>query len=149
MKLLLISALAIAASCTNVFAQHHTEPELKPKTVSPLSFLSVRSEQLTDEELKTFKMESSVMTVVPGGTDTVSHRHDCELFGYVLEGSIEVGLDKKTPITYAAGQMFFEKRNILHSFTRNPSAEHPAKVLLIFIIKDGRPGYTKEYPNAR
>ena len=149
MKIHLISALAIAASCTNVFAQHHTETQEKPKIVSPLSFLSVRSEQLTDEELKTFKMESSVMTVVPGGIDTVSHRHDCELFGYVLEGTIEVGLDKKTPVAYTAGQMFFEKRNILHSFTRNPSAEHPAKVLLIFIIKDGRPGYTREYPNAR
>jgi hypothetical protein len=42
--------------------------------------------------------------------------------------------------------MFYEKRNVIHSLLRNPDKNAPAKVLLIFIIKEGRQGYTKVYP---
>jgi quercetin dioxygenase-like cupin family protein len=118
---------------------HHAEPK------APLSFVGVRSELLNDPGLAGYKMESSVMTVLPGAVDTVSHRHDCELFGYVLEGAVIVGLEGKEGKVYRAGEMFYEKRNILHSLTKNHDPKKEAKVLLIFIIKDGRAGYTKEY----
>jgi quercetin dioxygenase-like cupin family protein len=100
---------------------------------------------LSDPELAEFKFESSVMTIVPGGVDTVSHRHDCELFGYVMEGTVEIALDHKTPVAYKSGEMFYERRNIMHTLTRNSSQKTPAKVLLIFIIKNGREGYTPAY----
>jgi quercetin dioxygenase-like cupin family protein len=90
-------------------------------------------------------MDVTVMTITPGGIDTVSHRHDCELFGYVLEGTVEIALVTKTPKTFKAGEMFYEKRNILHTLTKNGSATKPARVLLMFLIKNGRPGYTAEY----
>ena len=86
------------------------------------------------------------MTVPPSLVDTVSHRHDADLFGYVIEGTVEVGLDHKEPIIFKAGQMFHEKRNVIHSLLTNPDKNIPAKVLLIFIIKEGRQGYTKVPP---
>ena len=86
------------------------------------------------------------MTVPPSLVDTVAHRHDADLFGYVIEGSVEVGLDYKEPIIFKAGQMFHEKRNVVHSLLRNPDKNTQAKVLLIFIIKDGRKGYTRVHP---
>ena len=85
------------------------------------------------------------MTIRPGAIDTVSHRHDCELFGYVLEGNVQIALTTKELKTFSTGQMFYEKRNILHTITRNPSSQIPAKVLLIFIIKDGRDSYKAAY----
>jgi hypothetical protein len=36
------------------------------------------------------------MIVPPSLVDTVSHRHDADLFGYVIEGTVEVGLDTTT-----------------------------------------------------
>ena len=123
-----------------IFAQHHhTEQK------SPLSFVGVRSEFLSDPGLAGYKMESSVMTLLPGAVDTVAHRHDSELFGYVLEGAVIVGLDKKEGQVYRAGEMFYEERNILHTLTKNQDSKKETKVLLIFIIKEGRAGYTKEY----
>ena len=140
MKILVITFLLTLAAHTS-FSQHgHND------TKPALSFASVLSQQLTDAELKEYKMESLVMSIIPGGEDTVSHRHDCEIFGYVLEGSVFIGLEHKEPKMFKAGEMFFEKRNILHSITRNASKEQPAKVLLFFIIKNGRPGYTRAYP---
>jgi quercetin dioxygenase-like cupin family protein len=147
MKSLLTSFALIILAANNLQAQHgHTET--KPE-VAPLSFISVLNQKLTDPELKEYSMTSSVMTISPGGEDTVAHRHDCELFGYVLEGAVNVGLQYNEPKTYKAGEMFYEKRNIIHSITRNNSKEQPARVLLIFIIKDGRAGYTRLHPEKK
>jgi quercetin dioxygenase-like cupin family protein len=134
-----------AMLCSSALAQHQ-HPAEPDKKVNPLSFSPVLNEYLGDPELKNYKWESQILTVAPGGVDTVAHRHDAEVFGYIIEGKLEVGLNKETPKTFIAGQMFHETRNILHSFTRNPDPANPTKVLLIFVIKDGRAGYTREYP---
>jgi quercetin dioxygenase-like cupin family protein len=143
MRLLLTTILCV--SSTILFAQH--KDHAVKANVSPLSFNPVLSQMLSDSLLTDYKMDVTVMTIIPGGVDTVSHRHDCELFGYVLEGSVEIALVTKTPKTYKAGEMFYEKRNILHTLTKNGSASQPARVLLMFLIKNGRPGYTAEFVN--
>ena len=90
-------------------------------------------------------MISQVLTVTPGGMDTVSHRHGCDLFGYVLEGEVQIGLNKNTPQTFKTGQMFYEEYKILHHYLNNPDREKPCRILLLFIIKDGSEGYVPEY----
>ena len=127
----------------STYAQHNhdaTDPSVL------LQFAPVLTTFLSDPDLKKFQLQSSLMTVPPSLVDTVSHRHDADLFGYVIEGIVEVGLDHNEPIIFKAGQMFHEKRNVIHSLLRNPDKNTPAKVLLIFIIKEGRQGYTKVYP---
>lgn len=111
-----------------------------------LQFVQVLNTGLSDPDLKKIQLQSSLMIVPPSLIDTVSHRHDADLFGYVIDGTVEVGLDHKEPIIFKAGQMFHEKRNVIHSLLRNPDKNAPAKVLLIFIIKEGRQRYTKAYP---
>ena len=128
----------------HTIAQHGHLVEAQ-KAKEPLSFASVLNTRMSDPELKEFKMESMLLTIVPGGEDTVAHRHDAEIFGYITEGKVEIGLNGESPKSYSAGQMFYEKRNILHSLTRNADKSATAKVLLIFIIKEGREGYTPEY----
>jgi len=145
MRLLLTTAFFLV--CVFLFAQH---TDHAPKAnVSPLSFNPVLSQMLSDSLLTDYKMDVTVMTVAPGGIDTVSHRHDCELFGYVLEGSVEIALVTKTPKLYKTGEMFYEKRNILHTVTKNNSPAKPARVLLMFLIKNGRAGYTPEYQKPK
>jgi hypothetical protein len=75
------------------YSQHHKAEE--NTTSSPLSFSHVMSQALSDSALTSYKMMSSVMTIRPGAVDTVSHRHDCELFGYVLEGGVQIALVTK------------------------------------------------------
>ena len=127
----------------STYAQHNHDAT--DRSVQ-LQFAPVLNTFLTDPDLKKFQLQSSLMTVAPSLVDTASHRHDADLFGYVIEGTVEVGLDHKEPTIFKAGQMFHEKRNVIHSLLRNPDKNIPAKVLLIFIIKEGRQGYTKVYP---
>jgi quercetin dioxygenase-like cupin family protein len=138
----LISVIVITA-----YAQHdHGSKPATPQPSQPMTFNPVLTQALSDVDLKGYTLESMVMSVVPLGTDTVAHRHDCDLFGYVLEGEVQIGLEKKEPKTFVAGQMFYEPRNVLHSLARNPSKDKGAKVLLLFLLKDGRVRYTVEYP---
>lgn len=139
----IIFLLLAFASIPSIAQHEHTKADV---AANPFQFQGVRSEWLTDADLKGYKLESSVMTIAPGATDTVSHRHDCDLFGYVLEGEVQIGLDHAAPVVYKTGQMFFEKRNVLHSLAANPLRDRPTRVLLLFLIKDGRNAYTPEYP---
>ena len=100
-----------------------------------LQFASVLNTFLSDPDLKNFQLQSSVMTVPASLVDTVSHRHDAELFGYVIEGTVEVGLDHKEPIIFKAGQMFHEKRNVIHSLLRNPDKNTPCQSAIDFYYK--------------
>jgi quercetin dioxygenase-like cupin family protein len=127
----------------STYAQHNHDASARSVQ---LEFAPVLNTFLSDPEVNKFQLQSSLMTVPPSLVDTVSHRHDADLFGYVIEGAVEVGLDHKGPIVFKAGEMFHEKRNVIHSLLRNPNKNTPAKVLLIFIIKEGRQGYTKLYP---
>lgn len=139
-------AAVLVGLFTTTFSQHDHHEEKKTKT-SAMTFDLVLSQALSDAELTDFKVESVIMTIAPGVLDTVSHRHDCELFGYVLEGNVQIALVTKELKEFSAGQMFYEKRNILHTVTRNVSNTTAAKILLVFIIKNGRAGYTAEYPS--
>lgn len=142
----LLLAVLFAAGLTTAYAQHdHAEKNATAE--SSIKFDLVLRQALSDPELTDYKMESVVMTLAPGAVDTVSHRHDCELFGYVMEGDVQIALVTKVPTTFSTGQMFYEKRNILHTLAKNPNQEKGARVLLIFIIKNGRAGYTPAYPS--
>jgi quercetin dioxygenase-like cupin family protein len=122
------------------YSQHHHE---KKASTSPLLFTSVLNQQLSSD-LKDFQMKSVLMEVAPGLIDSVPHRHEAELFGYVLEGKVQVGMENKPPVTYTSGQMFYEKKLMLHSLLKNLEQSTTSKVLLIFIIKDGSKDYVAE-----
>jgi quercetin dioxygenase-like cupin family protein len=84
--------------------------------------------------------EVSMVTVqyLPGGAST-PHRHDAEVFVYVLEGSIIMQVDGQPEVTLKPGQTFHESPNDVHRKSANASATEPAK-FLVFIVKDkGKP----------
>ena len=112
-RLLFLSTVFFAVSMSSI-AQHKGHATKEP--VSPLTFQGILSQTLSDSLLSDYKMEASVMTIAPGGMDTVSHRHDCELFGYVLEGSVEIALVTKDPKTYKRVRCFM---NVVIFYTRS------------------------------
>ena len=125
----------------STYAQHNHDTT--DRSV-PLQFAPVLNTFLSDPDLKKFQLQSSLMTVPPSLVDTVSHRHDADLFGYVIKGKIVVALEGEGAKTFMAGQMFHETKNILHTRLENLNSKATAEVLLIFIIKKGASSYIKE-----
>jgi len=84
--------------------------------------------------------EVTMLTVeyLPGGA-SLPHRHDADVFVYVLEGSIITQVDGKEPVTLKAGEIFRESPADVHRQSANASKTLPAK-FLVFMVKDkGKP----------
>ena len=71
------------------------------------------------------------------GAGSPPHRHSGPVLGYVLEGAVVVQVDQGSPVTYSAGQMFFEPEGSIHQISRNASTTDRARMLAIILGKKG------------
>jgi quercetin dioxygenase-like cupin family protein len=74
------------------------------------------------------------VTYLPGGA-SVPHRHDAQVFVYVLEGSLIMQVKGGTAVTLGPGQTFYEGPDDIHQVSANASRTAPAKIL-VFLVKD-------------
>jgi quercetin dioxygenase-like cupin family protein len=84
--------------------------------------------------------EAIVLTVeYPPGGSSPPHRHNADVFVYVLEGSIVMQVQGQEPVTLTPGQTFHEGPKDVHQTSANASKTQPAK-FLVFMVKDkGKP----------
>jgi quercetin dioxygenase-like cupin family protein len=67
------------------------------------------------------------------------HRHNADVFAYVLEGSIITQLKGGSPQTVQAGGVFHESPTDVHTVSRNASETQPAKLLVFYVKAKGAP----------
>lgn len=81
---------------------------------------------------------ATVLTVqYAPGTASDAHQHPGSVFGYVLEGTMVSQLEGEKPVTYNAGQSWYEPPGQAHVVLRNASREAPAKILLFILAQEG------------
>jgi quercetin dioxygenase-like cupin family protein len=73
------------------------------------------------------------------GESSVIHRHNADLFVYVLEGTVVTQLEGEAPKTLKAGEVFTESPTDIHVVSRNASTTKPAKLLVFFVKAKGAP----------
>ena len=102
-----------------------------PGTATPLF-----SKALADSPGK----EGIVLTVsYPPGGVSPAHRHNADVFVYVLEGAVVMQVAGGKEMTLSAGQTFYESPSDIHSVSRNASATAPAKILVFAVKAQGAP----------
>jgi quercetin dioxygenase-like cupin family protein len=79
-----------------------------------------------------------VVEFAPGEASQV-HRHNADIFVYVLEGSIITQLKGSSPLTVHAGDVFYESPTDIHTVSRNASDTQPAKLLVFYVKVKGAP----------
>lgn len=121
-KIAMGAALAMA-----VFGSTSQAADPKPAVVKPL---------LTEPLSGVPGKEVTVLTVeyLPGGA-SAPHRHDADVFVYVLEGAVVMQVDGKEPVTVHKGETFRESPKDIHRQSRNASKTAPAK-FVVFVVKD-------------
>ena len=77
--------------------------------------------------------------VLSPGEVVPAHRHNADVFAYVLEGSIITPLNGGKPWTVHAGEVFYESPTDVHIGSRNASTTQPATLLVFFVKKIGAP----------
>jgi quercetin dioxygenase-like cupin family protein len=73
------------------------------------------------------------------GEASLPHRHNADLFVYVLEGTVITQVKGESPKTVHAGEVFTESPTDIHSVSRNASATQPAKLLVFYVKAKGAP----------
>ena len=76
----------------------------------------------------------STVTYPPGGASP-PHRHDAQVFVYVLEGGLIMQVQGGPQVTLKPGETFYESPTDVHAVSANASRTQPA-TFLVFIIKD-------------
>jgi len=67
------------------------------------------------------------------------HRHNADLFVYVLEGSVITQVEGGSLQTVDAGGVFYESPTDVHIVSRNASETEPAKLLVFYVKAKGTP----------
>lgn len=81
----------------------------------------------------------SVVTVeFAPGAGSSPHRHPGSVVAYVLEGTVISEVDPGKPVTYKAGQSWYELPMHVHRVARNPSKKRPAKIIAFLIVEKGQ-----------
>lgn len=85
--------------------------------------------------------EVSMLTVeyAPGASSAI-HRHNANVFVYVLEGSVVMQVKAGKEVMLGPGQTFYESPDDIHTVSKNASATKPAKFLVFLVKEKGAPG---------
>ena len=85
--------------------------------------------------------EVVVLTVTyPPAGASLPHRHDAQVFVYVLEGELTMQVRGSPAVTLRAGQTFYESPDDIHEVSANASKTAPAKFLVVSIKDKAKPG---------
>ena len=96
-----------------------------------VKLLSARNivEKLDGKEAKATVVE---VTLEPGQAGS-PHRHPGPVFGYVIEGKYELGIDDQLTKILKAGETFYEPTGCLHRVSKNPADSGKTRVLAVVL----------------
>jgi quercetin dioxygenase-like cupin family protein len=77
--------------------------------------------------------------VLNPGEAVPPHRHNADVFVYVLDGAVITQLKGGRPQTVHAGETFYESPADVHNDSRNASTDRPATLLVFFVKSIGAP----------
>src|ERR1700742_1413600 len=119
------------SATSTLMAQTSVTRPLAQETITPLM----------TKGLAGFPGNQALMYTVdfPPGFSSPVHRHNAQVFVYVLAGSVMMQVRGQKELTLGPGQSFYEDPNDIHIVSRNASSTKPAKFLVFLIHKKGTP----------
>jgi quercetin dioxygenase-like cupin family protein len=101
--------------------------------------------ELITKDLLAAPGKEVVMTTVeyPPGGSSPPHRHNAQVFVYVLEGHVKMQVQGGPLLTLGPGETFYESPTDIHTVSANASATEKARFLAIVIKDKDEPITTK------
>ncbi len=107
----------------------------------PVFTQQASAQQLLQTNLEDLPGREGVMLTVEyaPGHSSPKHRHNAHTFVYVLEGSVIMQVEGGEKVTLKAGDAFYETPDDIHVVSQNASKTETAKILVVFVKKQGEP----------
>lgn len=128
------TACALITSAIGIFPLQPMAADVPPSSASVEELMT---RDLAADSTKEVRMIT--VTYPPGGA-SLPHRHDAQVFVYILQGSMTMQIDGSAPVTLGPGQSFYEGPGDVHRVSANASQAAPAKILVVMIKDKGKPG---------
>lgn len=129
-RYLAAAALALASMLYPPFATATAAP------ADAASVTELMTRDLIGARGKEVRMIS--VTYLPGAA-SMPHRHDAQVFVYVLEGELKMQIKGRHAVTLKAGDTFYEGPDDVHEVSANASATAPAKILVLMVKDKAKP----------
>lgn len=106
----------------------------------------LKVDRLTQQAIGDLKNAQVFMELValPPGLKSGAHRHPGPVFGYVLEGTLELDIQGSQPRTLHKGEVFYEPNGVVHAGSRNPNPREWTRFLAMVIGPVGQPSVLPE-----
>jgi quercetin dioxygenase-like cupin family protein len=138
----LVAAVTAALSVTGTLAAPHLIASALAQTSAPSGTAQLLTQPLAD--LPGREMRMVLLDRAPGNASPM-HRHPGHhTFGYVIQGTYELGIGGGTPRILHAGDTFYEPPGVLHSVSRNASATEQLKILVCQVADQKNPSTVNE-----
>lgn len=110
--------------------------------VPPASGTRVVAKELMSRDLIGAPGKEVVVSTieVPPGASSAPHRHDAQVFVYILQGKMIMQVKGGQRSVLGPGQMFYESPSDVHSVSANASMTEAAKFLALSIKDKDKPG---------
>ena len=104
--------------------------------------------QLMTKELAGAAGKEILMSTVsyPPGGASPPHRHDAQVFVYVLEGELIMQVRGGPKVTLKPGETFYESPSDVHEVSANASQTASAKFLVFIVKEKGAPATRAAVP---
>ena len=91
---------------------------------------------LQDQMLKNVPGKKALMIEVDyePGQSSIAHKHEGTAMAYVISGEIVSQVKGEQPVTYKAGQYWYEPAGSEHLVSKNASTTKPAKLLVFMVL---------------
>lgn len=111
-----------------------------PPPAPPATVASLLTRDLLAAPGKAPDKEIVMLTVqYPAAGASLPHRHDAQVFVYVLEGQVTMQVRGSAAVTLNPGETFYEGPDDVHVVSANNSRTSPAKILVVMIKDKGKP----------
>jgi quercetin dioxygenase-like cupin family protein len=81
-----------------------------------------------------------------GGGASLPHRHDAQVFVYVLAGKVRMQVAGSAEVTLGPGETFYEGPDDIHTVSANASPTEPARILVVMVRDKDKPVSTEVLP---
>lgn len=94
--------------------------------------------------------EVRMLTVeYPPGVASPPHRHNAQVFVFVLAGSVKMQVAGSPVVTLGPGETFYEGPEDVHTVSANASQTEPARILVVMVRDKSAPLSTDAPPKAQ
>ena len=80
----------------------------------------------------------------PGNASPAHHHPGHHTFGYIIEGTYELGINGQPTRILHAGDTFYEPPGAVHSVSKNASSEMPLKIVVFMVADASQPSTVNE-----